>query len=44
MRSKHGQILAWRTKTGLGFQTPGACTVKLYGFVIYEKQPNFVAS
>jgi hypothetical protein len=23
---------------------PGACTIKLYGFVIYEKWPNFATS
>ncbi len=34
----------WNNKKTFCVSAPGACTIKLYGFVIYEKQPNFTAS
>jgi hypothetical protein len=50
---KHSSLLIITVVKGFKVEVPGfsanpersgACTIKLYGFVIYEKRPNFAAS
>ena len=39
---KHSSLLQFYSRKM--FYRTGACTIKLYGFIIYEKWPNFAAS